>query len=200
MDTSKDRILEALESHANGLCDDCLEGVAAVHPRQQVNQICRPLSASGAILRAKSQCPACGTLKLVNSIGGARSQHRLRMLENPELPMPPRGGNVTTLPNADRSGVGVPWDAAPSLDELRRQMIRILDRLDGARQKGEGLAARIGRLRDSSLIPSVPACMMLTLNALRNIAVYESKCFGEQEREVVVSAWASVQGWLKTIA
>lgn len=50
MTTNADRIIEALRQHP-GLDDDALERVADVHPRQQVNQICRRLEKQGILKR-----------------------------------------------------------------------------------------------------------------------------------------------------
>lgn len=41
--TSQERIVEALEVNPNGMCDDCLSKLAGVQPRQQVNQIAQAL-------------------------------------------------------------------------------------------------------------------------------------------------------------
>lgn len=37
-------------------------------PRQQVNQICRPLQKQGTIKRTRINCPLCRTFKIVNSL------------------------------------------------------------------------------------------------------------------------------------
>jgi hypothetical protein len=71
--------------------------------------------------------------------------------------------------------------------------------LDDSPKKGEEISERITGLRDSSRIPSIPACMMQMLITLRNIAVYEKKFFGPREKDVVTAALASLEEWAKTI-
>jgi hypothetical protein len=66
MPTSKDKILVVLQAREVALCDDCLSKLAGVTPRQQVNQICRPLADAGTIERNHGPCGNCGGSKLVN--------------------------------------------------------------------------------------------------------------------------------------
>ena len=47
-------------------CDDCLSDLLNIHPRQQVNTICRDLANRGYIDRYKGRCTHCQSTKVVN--------------------------------------------------------------------------------------------------------------------------------------
>jgi hypothetical protein len=72
--TSKEKILETLTTRKTTLCDDCLSDLAQVFPRQQVNQICRPLSEAKKIERFRGECDKCKGSKLVNRCLSRRTQ------------------------------------------------------------------------------------------------------------------------------
>ncbi|NIO11571.1 MAG: hypothetical protein GTO40_27545, partial [Deltaproteobacteria bacterium] len=78
-------------------------------------------------------------------------------------------------------------------DHLR--LDRVLDLVDPKRLPNEGFAQRVMRLRDSSQLPKNIACMMLTVNALRNIVVHEGFVMGPHEEGVVNSAMAAIEEW-----
>ena len=65
MTSAQDRRV-ALLSQKGALCDDCVSKTAEVHPRQQVNQICRWLAQSGRISRSAGECASCHSRKFVN--------------------------------------------------------------------------------------------------------------------------------------
>jgi 5-methylcytosine-specific restriction endonuclease McrA len=58
--TSKERIIEVLDSIQDGICDDCLSKQAKISPRQQVNSICRVMESVGKFTRHKASCQVCG--------------------------------------------------------------------------------------------------------------------------------------------
>lgn len=78
-------------------------------------------------------------------------------------------------------------------DHLR--LDRVLDYVDSKRVPNEGFAQRVMRLRDANELPKNIACMMLTINALRNIVVHEGFVMGPHEMGVVGSAMAAIEEW-----
>ena len=178
METARERILEALEANPVGLCDGCLSEEARVYPHQATNQICRRLADSGMTQRTKMRCSRCGSAtKLVNQLGATP----------PSEPQP----NKKEQAIAQESLAG-------DLDSIRRRIVEIVNRLDDARTKGEGLSRRIQRLRDSDALPGSVACMMLTLNSLRNLVVYEEAKFTAKVHSVIDAAWSVVEEWAET--
>jgi len=166
--SSLERIAEALEPNQEGVCDDCLSIAADVTPRQQVNQICRGLAERRVIDRSQRVCSVCGRQKLVN----------LPLQQASQVAGPAKVQEVPAL-----------------LDQHRRQIIAILNSIENQSAKGEGLAARIGRLRELGKLPSSVACMMLTLNSLRNLVVYQEFEPGRHELAVIEAAWAAIEDW-----
>lgn len=178
-----DRIIDALEANPAGLCDDCLADVAQVASRVHVNMLCRPLANAGSTDRDKSACPRCGTWKFVNRL---RQQATLQVgeLAGPVYKTEP----VPTT--ADE-------DAGAWLDGIRRQMLRILEAVEGDRPENDGVAKKINRMEEQEALPGTICCMMRTLNALRNLVVYEHVHLGRHELSAATSAWACVQDWWK---
>jgi hypothetical protein len=166
--SSLERIAEALEPNQEGVCDDCLSIVADVTPRQQVNQICRGLAARNVIDRSQRECSVCGRQKLVN------------------LPL---------QQESHRTGTAKSQDVPALLDQHRRHIVEILNSIENQSSKGEGLAARIIRLREKGKLPGSIACMMQTLNSLRNLAVYEEFASSRHELAVIEGAWAVIKDW-----
>ncbi len=78
-------------------------------------------------------------------------------------------------------------------DHLR--LDRVLDNVDSKQVPNEGFAQRVMRLRDANQLPKNIACMMLTVNALRNIVVHEGFVMGPHEAGVVKSAMAAIGEW-----
>ncbi len=78
-------------------------------------------------------------------------------------------------------------------DHLR--LDRVLDNVDSKQAPNEGFAQRVMRLRDANVLPKNIACMMLTVNALRNIVVHEGFVMGPHEAGVVKSAMAAIKEW-----
>jgi hypothetical protein len=56
---------------------------------------------------------------------------------------------------------------------------------------------RITRARESGKVPSSVACMMQTLNSLRNLVVYEEFLPGPHETVIIEEAWNAVDDWRK---
>jgi len=83
------------------------------------------------------------------------------------------------------------------LIEHHLRLDKILDSLDSKEVPNEGFAGRVMRLRDADLLPGNIACMMLTVNGLRNIVVHEGFIMGPHEAGVVKSAMAGIEAWNK---
>ncbi len=187
MSTAVDRILDVLEAEPDGICDDCLSDIAIVKPRQQANQICNRLARTGVLSRDKAACSRCGESKLVNHLAVLRINERAQQPRS-QSSLPPSVVKPELKPKAQ----------VERLDSMRRQMVEILDSVEGARAKGQGFSERVSKLRDASTLPGNIACMMHTLNSLRNLCVYEGHVLGAEELRVVESAWVVIEDWRKS--
>lgn len=178
MSTSLDRILETLDQFPSGICDDCLSVMAGVQPRQQTNQICRRMEGKEVVRRAQALCPICVKQKITNTPVSRRHNPPVKLRDEKIM-----------------SGTQSLRDMSGYLDQIRRKMIESLNLIDKQSVRSEGLSGRIARLRESGTIPSSVACMMLTLNSLRNLVVYDGFKPGPHEIAVVEAAWLTVQEW-----
>ena len=66
--TNENKILNFLKNNKGGYCDDCLSEILGIHPRQQVNQICRKLHDRQKMTRIKSEWCKCFKIKTTNQI------------------------------------------------------------------------------------------------------------------------------------
>jgi len=89
---NRDKILQFLGNNPNGACDDCVSGKADVIPRQQVNQICRPLQKQGIVERTRKNCPICKTIKIVNIMTG-NAKHPIKVPDKASATGQPRCWN-----------------------------------------------------------------------------------------------------------
>jgi hypothetical protein len=96
--TNRDRIIEALRRWP-GLDDDALEQQADVHPRQQVNQICRHLEQQGVLQRAVGSNGKIGNF-LVGSRPATSVAEATVRPERPASLAPPR---LVSASHADHS-------------------------------------------------------------------------------------------------
>lgn len=85
--------------------------------------------------------------------------------------------------------------SAGELGDFRRQLFQILDWREGSRNREEGPAKRVSRLRSAKTIPGNVANMMHTLLGFRNAAEYEEYSLTEAEATVVRNAWKAVMEW-----
>ena len=90
--SNRDKILQFLGKNPNGACDDCISDRADVIPRQQVNQVLRPLQKQGIVERIRNNCPFCKTFKIVNNMTG-NTTHPIKLPEKPDATEPPRAWN-----------------------------------------------------------------------------------------------------------
>jgi len=65
---NKEKILQYLQKNLQPICDDCLSNILDIHPRNQVNQICRTLQKSNIINRSRSTCSGCKRKKISNKL------------------------------------------------------------------------------------------------------------------------------------
>lgn len=179
--TSRERIIESLEESEGGLCDGCLSRAASVSPSNQVNQICNRLAESGKIDRRTARCPSCKKVRLVNLIFAA-------------TPSGPRDGTRPPFTAKDNGGA----TSEDPVAYMVRIQKRIVARLDSTqpRRSGEGVSARVIRMREEGLVPGPVACILLLLNSFRNLAVHEDFLPRPSEWAVIQAAWAAAQAWI----
>jgi hypothetical protein len=88
--------------------------------------------------------------------------------------------------------------SADDLAKWRRQLLRLLDRLDGKAVPNVGPMARITRLKNGNVIPRETAALMIVVTEARNAAEYAGKQPTPIEGEAVRSAWAAILDWART--
>jgi hypothetical protein len=190
--TSRERIIETLETRPGGLCDDCLSRITDVKPRQQVNMICRDLRKSGKLSRDKMECPEEKNKrkKIVNKLIG---------VEETSPPIKPtKGSNVQE--QAAQYQLASP-NAAAKLDYIRRHILAIMNELDPQRQQSssastyEGFSDRLRRLSDTRIIPANIMIIMRMLSAMRNAVIYRDCVPEDQEEKLVDNAFNIILGW-----
>ncbi len=170
----REAILEVLEKFPQGVCDDCLAQRTGIHPRQQVNQLCRRMDGK-TLVRRQGPCAVCGRRKVVNVPLAQRHE-------------PPTGA------------VAVPSRVTQEfpIEKLRNQLdrfCRALARKHGFTCAKDTLAALIDGLHDHEIVPGLQAAMMHTIRGLRNVYVHEHVRLGPHEVAVAEHAWASIQEW-----
>jgi hypothetical protein len=94
-------------------------------------------------------------------------------------------------------GTKSPAVTADDLAKWRRQIVRLLDKLDNRVTPGAGLVARIAKMKNEGLIPRKTAALMIFLVEARNAAEYEDEGPTCAESEAVKNAWAAVVEWAK---
>jgi hypothetical protein len=81
------------------------------------------------------------------------------------------------------------------LGRWRRQLLRVLDQLDGRRSPNSGAGARVARLREAGRVPRHIAAFMKAILEMRNAAEYEACEPSRAEGEAVRNAWTAVLDW-----
>ena len=165
----RDKILEALESQPGGICGECLQVICRVSEINQLKEICNGLRAGHHLETIQGNCSNC------------RRSRALMKLQRRE-----------TLKVDNNSKVPLTRD---QLIEIHLKLGAILDRLDSSKIRGEDFSSKVIRLRDADLLSGNIACMMLTINGLRNIAVHERFEVGPHEAAVIRSAMAAIDTW-----
>ena len=112
------------------------------------------------------------------------------------LSIEPTTATASTAPAEEPVGASI---SASQLGEWRRELIRILNAIEGPKHttEDEGLAGRIARLSRSGRIPREVAAFMRTVTEMRNTTEYEAKVLTPTEDLAVTSAWRVVTEWAK---
>ncbi len=179
-----DRILDLLrkQGQENGVCDDCIEVDVNVHPRQQVNQICRRLEAEGKVARRVGTC-------------SIRNHEREKVL------------NFAAAAGAKPRGSLDFSKGAPNLKEQTdilsdwlSKAAETLNRVENVPRSIEPIATRVSRLRREGLISSSLADKMLHLNAFRNRVVKERNALDVIEwklaQKYISDCQCECKGWI----
>jgi hypothetical protein len=190
--TARERIIEALEIRAEGICDDCLSESANVKPRQQVNTICRNLQQAGILRRDKAICSE-GCIKrpkIINRLIGLNDRYQ------------PKKINETADVRDHQFQFQLSNSSAPGrLDSFRRKMIEIMNDLDPHEKNSftsparEGFSDRLTRLAESGIIPMNIVIAMRMLNAMRNAAIYHRCPIDDKDEELIDVAFQNVLKW-----
>jgi len=190
--TSKERIIETLETRPGGLCDDCLSRIADVKRRQQVNIICRDLHKSGKLSRDRMGCPEekSQRKKIINKLIGVEDTYPPKK--------PAKSSKVQE--EAAQYQLASP-NMAGKLDYIRRQIITILNQLDPQRQQSssastyEVFSDRLRRLADKGVIPANIMIIIRMLCAMRNAVVYQECPLAEQDEKLIDNAFNIILSW-----
>lgn len=174
-----DAILEYLEAHPGGACDDCISRETGIKPRQQVNQLCRRMEGK-RLTRRQDQCPVCGHHKRVNLVQSGTRQGEVPATT--DAPPQPRSLSIEALHN---------W-----LDRF----CKALARERRVAVKTDRLADLISALadRERKIIPPLQAAMMHTIRQLRNAYVHDHIVLGHRELTVAANAWAIICEWAES--
>jgi len=165
----REKTLEALEAQPAGLCEECLQISSRVSGMDNLRRICEVLQAGNLLEPVQGKCSNCRRDRALMRLKRA-------MTANPQSNAPV---NLTR----------------DELIEIHLRLGRILDQLDSAKIRGEGFSSRVIRLRETDLLPGNIACLMLTLNGLRNMTVHEQFIVGPHEVAVVRNAMAAIDAW-----
>jgi len=84
---------------------------------------------------------------------------------------------------------------ADDLSRWRRELLRVLDQLDGRQSPVLGPGARVSRLRESRQLPRNIAAWMKAILEVRNAAEYEALEPSRAEGEAVRKARTAVLDW-----
>jgi hypothetical protein len=102
----------------------------------------------------------------------------------------------------DRLTEGTETMATPSqLSDWRRDLMHLLKKLDQETDpsSNESVAARIGRLSRTNVIPREIAAFMRSITETRNVAEYEARTLSKHQSEAVRAAWKAIQEWAGNI-
>ena len=131
-------------------------------------------------------------------IDGRWPQHRYWVMESKRLtfgrPMP-AGSKVLRVP--DFSAVRTkPGDvSADELNQWRRRLLRLLDRLFGAGEPRQGPISRITELKRDGRIPRKTAALMIAVTEVRNASEHPGEQPTPSESLAARSAWEAVTEW-----
>lgn len=185
-----DLILELLDDISpDGYCDDCISGELHIHPRQQVNQICRKLEINGKLNRQKSDCSSCKKNKTIN----------IRHLDGQIIPVPKENAVSVAVSSIKANKVEEEID----IEHARNEIVRICHQIWSKNKPNipspRGISNLINQLKQEGLIPSHQVNMMLTLCGIRNVYVYEDFQLGYQEKVIARYSYSIVQEWWNSV-
>jgi hypothetical protein len=115
--------------------------------------------------------------------------------ERPTAPIQPSG--ETRVSRETRSD-GSRRITGDHLMKWHRELLRLLDTLDGRGEPGLGPAARINRLSHAEVIPRKIAALMRSLTEARNAAVHEGEEPTASEAAAVEHAWNAISDWARS--
>ena len=150
---NRETIYEALCKLGNqGICDDCLEENADVHPRQQVNQIVWRLVEEGLVTRKLGDC----AIKYPGITHGSKGKFLNHASINADGRQLPKGSRVPAI--SEQTDVLSHWlfDAQ-----------QYLNRLENISKSHEYFAPRVDRLKREGKIGRALAAQMQLLNTYR---------------------------------
>lgn len=129
------------------------------------------------------------------AIKGSDSRH----VAEPDAKLGPRRVSPPRVSTATPVAV-TPIVTANVLAEWRRQLVRLLNTIEGNRGRGsdEKVGTRIGRLTQEELIPREIAPFMRVVTEMRNQTEYHEKVLDAIESEAATAAWRAVAQWAKS--
>jgi hypothetical protein len=182
------------------------------HPPEPLKAATRNPSRRGA---RPYHCPECSEIRKPQAVDANWLTYpdvataELRGHPRPcSLCFPGEGSGAATVRAALQPGgrarastadpVLTPIVTADELTTWRRQLLRILDALEGPTERsGLGPAARVTRLRSAGRIPRDTAAQMLLVTEARNVAEYEDRSQTAAGAEAARSAWVAVRDWAR---
>ncbi len=131
-------------------------------------------------------------------------QHQLWVPEGSAISV--QGMPATTAPKIDepeaplsvaQSGQAAAMVSADELNQWRRRLLRLLDRLFGAPPPNDGLISRITGFKREGRIPRKTAALMIALAEIRNAAEHPDEMPTPAESEAARHAWKAVAEWAR---
>jgi len=174
--SNADKIAAALSTlpAGIGICDDCLEVLSDVHPRNQVRQVCARLVQAGVITRRLGDCSA----RQVGSAHG-RAEKLLNALENYA-----RSSSTARPATEERSKSPSIATQTDALSQWLFDAESFLGRIDGGRRAMESFYTRVSRLRGDRLIPASLSNLMQLLYTYRLQVVKNREALNSEEWEM----------------
>jgi len=141
-------VIDALQDAGHGLCDACLV-MAVGKTKNDAITPARRLCKEGTAVSHGGTCNGCGKSRIITQLVKSKPQ---------KAPITPAAPTELSL-NINQ------------LDELRRELIIHLNKLDPANPR-DGFAKRVGQLRNTGQLSPTIAALMLTHGAYRNEMYY----------------------------
>jgi len=165
----REKVLETLEARANGLCDECIKVSSGVSDKDILGRIIKTLVNANRLQTFEGNCANCHT---------DRRLLKLKLVSPIEMD------------SSQKSSL-----TRDEVIEIHLKAAAILDRFEFTTIHGEGFSSRVIRLREANILPGNVACMLLTINGLRNMVVHERLIIGSHEAAVIRNAMAVIRAW-----